>query len=92
MFEDLDKETFEEILGAPEPRLDREDTPIVYLDQKIWGQLHAGRHNSDSRHADAYETIWQAVDDGDVICPYSTPASWKPTHTTTIRSGGSSTS
>jgi hypothetical protein len=71
MFEDLDKETFEEILGAPEPRLDRDDTTIVYLDQKIWGQLHAGRHDPDSRHTDAYETVRQAVDDGDVICPYS---------------------
>ncbi len=71
MFEDLDKETVEQILGTPEPTLDRDETTIVYLDQKIWGQLHDGRHNPDSSHADAYETVHQAVDDGDAICPYS---------------------
>jgi hypothetical protein len=71
MFENLDKKTFEEILSAPEPRLDRDDTTIIYLDQKIWGQLHSGRHDPDSRHTDAYETVRQAVDDGDAICPYS---------------------
>lgn len=71
MFEDLEKETVEEILAAPEPTLDRDATTIIYPDQKIWGQLHDGRHNPDSRHADAYETVQQAVDDGDAICPYS---------------------
>lgn len=71
MFEDLDKETVEDILDAPEPTLDRDETTIIYLDQKIWGQLHAGRHDPDSRHTDAYETVRQAVDDGNAICPYS---------------------
>lgn len=71
MFEDLNKETVEDILDAPEPMLDRDETTIIYLDQKIWGQLHAGRHDPNSRHTDAYETVRQAVDDGDAICPYS---------------------
>jgi hypothetical protein len=71
MFEGLDKETFEEILAAPEPTLDKDETTIIYLDQKIWGQLHAGRHDPDSRYTDAYETVRLAVDDGDAICPYS---------------------
>lgn len=71
MFEDLDKETVEEILDSSEPTLDRDETTIIYLDQKIWGQLHAGRHDSDSRHTEAYETVRDAVDRGDAICPYS---------------------
>lgn len=70
MFEGLDKETVEDILDAPEPMLDRDEATIIYLDQKIWGQLHAGRHDPDSRYTDAYETVRQAVDD-DAICPYS---------------------
>ncbi|WP_436347043.1 hypothetical protein [Natronorubrum sp. FCH18a] len=71
MFEDLDKETVEGILDAPEPTLDRDETTIIYLDQKIWGQFHAGRHDPDSRHTDAYETVKRAVDDGVAVCPYS---------------------
>lgn len=71
MFEDLDRETIEEILDAPEPTLDRDDITIIYFDQKIWGQLHAGRHDSESRHTDAYETVREAVKRGDAICPYS---------------------
>jgi len=71
MFENLDKETVEDILDAPEPTLDRDDTTIIYLDQKIWGQLHAGRHSSDSRHTDAFEIVRDSVDRGDAICPYS---------------------
>jgi hypothetical protein len=71
MFEDLDKETIEEILEEPEPTLDRDETTIIYPDQKVWGQLHDGRHNPDSRHTDAYETVQQAVDSGDAICPFS---------------------
>lgn len=71
LFEDLDEETVEDILDALEPTLDRDETTITYLDQKIWGRLHAGRHDPDSRHTEAYETVRQAVDDGDAICPYS---------------------
>lgn len=71
MFEDLDKEMVEEILAAPEPQLNRDDTALIYFDQKIWGQLHAGRHIPDSKHTDAYETVREAVDRGDAICPYS---------------------
>lgn len=71
MFEDLDRETVEEILEAPEPTLNKDDTTIIYLDQKIWGQLHAGRHNSDSRYTEAFKIVRDAVDRGDAICPYS---------------------
>ena len=45
MLEDLDEATVESILDAPEPTLDRDGTTIIYLDQNIWGQIHAGRHN-----------------------------------------------
>lgn len=71
MFEDMDKETVKDILNAPEPTLNRDETTIVYLDQKIWGQLHDGRHNPDSPHTDAYEIVQQAVNNGDAICPFS---------------------
>lgn len=71
MYEDLDKETIEEILAEPEPTLDRDETTIIYLDQNIWGHLHDGRHNPDSDYTDAYETVRQAVDDGDAVCPFS---------------------
>jgi hypothetical protein len=71
MLEDMDRETVKDILDAPEPTLDRDDTTIAYLDQKIWGQLHAGRHDPNSRHTAAYETVREAVERGDVICPYS---------------------
>ncbi|WP_122089889.1 hypothetical protein [Halalkalicoccus subterraneus] len=71
MYESLNKEAIEDILDAPEPTLNRNDTPIIYFDQKIWGQLHAGRHDPDSRHTEAYQTVQQAVDNDDGICPYS---------------------
>lgn len=71
MFDDLTKEKVEEILDEPEPTIDRSETTVISLDQKIWGQLHDGRHNPDSRHADAYDIVQQSVDEGDVICPFS---------------------
>ena len=71
MLEDMDKETIEAIIESPEPTLDRDETTIVYLDQKIWGQLHDGRHNSDSDYTEAYQAIRDAVDTEEVICPYS---------------------
>lgn len=71
MYDDLDKETIEEILDEPEPTLDREATTIIYLDQNIWGRLHDGRHNPDSDYRDAYETVQHSVDDGTTIYPYS---------------------
>lgn len=71
MIDGLDKETIEEVLNEPEPTLDRDATTIIYLDQNIWGHLHDGRHNPDSDHRAAYETLLHAVENGDVIWPYS---------------------
>lgn len=71
MFEELYKEKIEEILDEPEPTLDRDQTTIISLDQKIWGQLHVGRHNPESEYADDYDIVRQSVDDGDAIYPFS---------------------
>jgi len=70
-FEGIDKESVEKILEKPEPRLDRDSTTVIYLDQKIWGHLHAGRHDSDSQYTEAYQIVRDAVSSGEVICPYS---------------------
>lgn len=70
-FEEMNQEWVEKILERPEPRLDRDSTTIIYLDQKIWGHLHAGRHNSNSQYTEAYQIVRDAVSRGEAICPYS---------------------
>lgn len=92
MFEDLDMETVEDILEAPEPPLDREETTIVYLDQKIRASytpaatiLTPGTPTPAKSCKTPSTTVTPSV-------PTPSPASWKPTPTMTRRSNGSSTS
>lgn len=71
MQEELEQDTIDEVLSSPEPQLDRTTTQVHYLDQKIWGQLHDGKHNTDSKFTDAYHIVKQSVDQDTAIYPFS---------------------